>query len=153
MDKKEATPRKGGHKNKKTNSAMHSYGSVSKVMDDMISGMSMEQIGRSVGISKQAVFQWLMRQEPKYREIVADSIAGETLEIADDESIDPRARTIRCNQRNWILSRRFRNYSDRQSLEVTGANGAPLLQPIINLTLSAPGPTITAEADDAEVVE
>jgi len=130
---------------------------IKAILSQIEQGKTLTQIATKEGITKQSLHGWLLHTDEKaYRDsqrIVADSIAAEMLDIADHEPDVARARN-QLNARQFILSHRFpRIYGDRVQAEVTGANGAPLMQPIINLAMSAPVETLTVDADDAEVVE
>ncbi len=54
----------------------------------------------------------------------ADSLVDEIIDIADDESIDPKSRRVRVDSRKWCASKmKPKVYGDR--VAVTGADGAP----------------------------
>lgn len=50
----------------------------------------------------------------------ADRLADEIVAIADDESLDPKSRTIRVDARKWVASKlKPRAYGDKLDLSVT----------------------------------
>ncbi|MFQ5356145.1 MAG: helix-turn-helix domain-containing protein, partial [Mariprofundaceae bacterium] len=115
--------RAGGRRNKKQNSVMWRYckGKPEKVFNDIKDGMSLADIGNHVGISKQAVYQWLMRQDVKHREIIADMINGWTMDILADSSIDVARARAMAQHNQFTLERRFhKNYGRSDKLEVSG---------------------------------
>ena len=97
-----------------------------------------------------------LNQYARARELQADALADETLDIADDGSNDwmrdkdpenegyklngehvQRSR-LRIDQRKWYASKLApKKYGDKTSHEHTGKDGADLI-PVLNVTISKP---------------
>lgn len=60
------------------------------------------------------------------REIGHDTIADETLAIADNTEEDSRSRRVRADVRIRLLEKWDRRYAARQSVELSGPNGGPI---------------------------
>lgn len=104
---------------------------------------------------KSTVMRWLSAhkefrdQYARAREIQAETMAEDILQIADDGTNDTYTDTegnertnqdviarsrLRVDTRKWLMSKMApKKYGDKITQEVTGADGAPLV-PIINIT-------------------
>lgn len=113
---------------------------------------------------KATVFRWLESKDAfrdqyaRAREVQADTLFDEILDIADDGRNDwiekrnadgevigwqengeaLRRSQLRIDARKWMAGKLLpKKYSEKQQVEVTGKNGSPLV-PVINLSLSKP---------------
>jgi len=112
---------KGGHSNSATNQTVWKWcnSKPEKVFNALIEGKSIRTLAKEIGISRSAMHAWLLRQEPKWADIVADSIMVETIEVADTEEDTTRAKTM-CNVRQFALERRFpKQYGRTDKVEIT----------------------------------
>jgi hypothetical protein len=126
---------------------------------EIAAGKSMREICRAEAMPDMAtVFRWLARHDEfrehytRARELQADYLAEEILEIADDGRNDWTKREdgsdavntevvqrsrLRVDARKWLMSKlQPKKYGDRITQEVTGGDGLPLV-PTINVTISA----------------
>jgi hypothetical protein len=78
------------------------------------------------------VFRWLANnkefrdQYARAREVQADVLADEILDIADDSS-DPAKARVQIDARKWLAGKlRPKVYGDKVSQEITGADGGPV---------------------------
>jgi len=116
-----------GHENKAANSKVWQYtkGNINLLFRRIESGEKLQSIADDIGVSYQAVHQYLLRaDETAYknaREIAADYFYAGLVEIASDETIEPaRARNM-INVGTFGLERRYaKTYGRKDSLEVTG---------------------------------
>ena len=89
----------------------------------------------------------------KARQDAADTLADEILRISDEleHATDPiqiQAARLRVESRRWIASRlKPQTWGDKASLEVTGADGAPL--PVVSVQFVQPGQKVI----EGEVIE
>lgn len=120
-----------------------------EICDRISSGESLRRICSDEGMpSKTSVFRWLYNnkefcfQYARAREVQADSLADEILDICDDGSNDTytdeegnvRVNTdviarsrLRVDTRKWIASKlKPRVYGEKIQQELTGANGGPV---------------------------
>jgi hypothetical protein len=125
---------------------------------EIAAGKSMREICRADGMPDMAtVFRWLARhaefreQYTRARELQADYLAEEILEIADDGRNDWTKREdgseavnaetvqrsrLRVDARKWLMSKlQPKKYGDKITQEMTGGDGLPLV-PVINVTIS-----------------
>lgn len=72
------------------------------------------------------VYRWLREHEEfcqnyaRAKEDQADFLAEETLEISDDDGIDPADKRIRVDTRKWLASKfKPKKYGERQQIEQT----------------------------------
>lgn len=111
---------------------------------------------------KSTVLRWLdahpafRDQYARAREVQADTLADEILEIADDARNDWMQRNhgeddpgwvangeniqrsrLRVDSRKWLASKlQPKKYGERLSTELTGANGGPIqVQPVLNISI------------------
>ena len=111
--------------------------------------------------SMSTVFRWLADKEAfreqyaRAKEAQAEYLADEITHIADDGTNDWMERhgkdgeslgwvvngeavqrsKLRVDTRKWLLSKMLpKKYGDKQALEVTGENGAPLI-PVVNVSI------------------
>lgn len=55
--------------------------------------------------------------------------ADEIISIADDPELDPNDKRVRVDARKWVAARLHpKQWGDKQAVEVTGKDGAPLIQ-------------------------
>jgi hypothetical protein len=130
---------------------------------EIAAGKSMREICRGNGVPDMAtVFRWLARhaefreQYVRAREVQADYMAEEILEIADDAQNDWMQRQgdgdkpqgwivngeainrsrLRVDARKWLMAKlQPKKYGDRITQELTGGDGLPLV-PVLNVTFS-----------------
>lgn len=93
-------------------------------------GKSLRRICREIGISDSLVHKWLhepgndefCKQYTRARDIQADTLAEEILDISDDETLPADSRRIRVDVRKWYAGKvKPKKYGDKTI--VTGADG------------------------------
>lgn len=137
------------------------------ICERIADGESLRSICAGEGMpSKSMVMRWLSQhadfrdQYAHAREAQADALFDEMLDIADDSRNDwiekrgtdgqvagwqengeaIRRSQLRIDTRKWMASKLLpKKYGDKQQLEHSGVDGAPLV-PIINLSLSGTKP-------------
>ena len=71
------------------------------------------------------------------RQEQAHALAMDVVRIADEET-DPHRARVRCDARKWVAARIDpKNYGDKSTTALTGADGVPLI-PVLNVVLSKP---------------
>ncbi len=101
-------------------------------------GQSLRQACNAEGIERSKVNRWLLddvrygagdlsNQYAQAREMQADSHAGDILEIADNQDLDPNSRRIMVDARKWTASKlKPRVYGDK--LALGGADDLPAIK-------------------------
>lgn len=128
-----------------------------QAIGDMICGLiaegnSLNKICQSDEMPHRAtVYRWLRQNDDfsdnytRAKEDAADWFAEQIVEIADSEE-DPNKARVRIDARKWIASKlKSKNYGEKQQMEVSGKDGAPLT-PVINVTVGSE-PTPASEAE------
>jgi hypothetical protein len=108
---------------------------VSAICERLSAGESLRSICRDEGMpSEVTVRRWAMdntggfaAQYAQARNLGLDALADEVIEIADTGSSDTQRDRLRFDARRWLLSKLApKRYGDRQSVEVSGPDGAPI---------------------------
>lgn len=135
------------------------------ICERIADGQSLRSICAEDGMPvTSTVCKWLAENKPfseqyaRARELQADSLFDEILEIADDGTNDwmerkdsaggnigwqengeaLRRSALRVDARKWMAAKlQPKKYSEKIQQEISGADGAPLI-PVINVTLSKP---------------
>ena len=95
-------------------------------------GTSATRACKSVGIPMQTMYEWLRKHDEfrdnyaRAREDQADTLADQMCDIAEFDEDVQRAK-LKIDARKWVAARmKPKRWGDRQQLEHTGADGAPL---------------------------
>lgn len=95
----------------------------------LMQGISLNTTCKKLGIATSTVCTWLTQPDKvefaeKYaraREVMADTLAEEILDIADNEKLTPDSRRIRVDVRKWYAGKvRPKKYGDKTTQEITG---------------------------------
>ena len=111
----------------------------------IISGKTLRAICRSKGMPHVAtLFRWLAQYEEfaeQYalaKEIQAEVLADEILDIADDPALEPSDKRVRIDTRKWLAAKmKPKKYGDRTSIDV-GESLATLSDEEIERRIRAP---------------
>jgi hypothetical protein len=131
---------------------------ASRICERLMAGESLRKICTDADMPTQStVYRWLDQFEPfqeqyaRAREIQADTLADQILDIADDGSNDTypvddtgatgtnhdviaRSR-LRVDARKWMASKLApKKYGEKLQQEVTGGDGGPLVVEIVRFT-------------------
>lgn len=135
---------------------------MDRVYDLMSEGMSLAQIGRLPGMpSAKSIRGWIIRfpEEEgllyaRARDLQAEHLAQEIVEIADSDTDPQRARN-RIDARKWVAAKLSpRRYGDRVEVEHSGSVAAAA-PPVINVLIQAEKgqlPVITGQQAEAEPI-
>lgn len=118
------------------------------VQDDFCASIAEGNSARStcnkLGVSLQTICRHnredevFREQYARARDDAADSLVDEMREIEDSEKDVQRAK-LKCDNRKWVAARmKPKSWGDRQQYEHTGAEGAPLLRPGLDLSNLSP---------------
>jgi hypothetical protein len=104
-----------------------------EICDQIAGGKSLVRVCKQKKLTYSTVMRWLEQYEDfreKYaqaRELQADYLADELVDIADNEKLHPEARRIRVDARKWKAAKlRPKKYGDKIQQELTGPDGKPL---------------------------
>ena len=100
-------------------------------------GLSLSKVCLDSGLpSRDTVYKWLTEHADfsdnytRARELYADRVFDELLDICDDEDLKPQdvqKAKLQIDTRKWMLARMSpRKYGDRSALEVSGEGGGPI---------------------------
>jgi hypothetical protein len=103
-----------------------------KICEMVAEGSSASSACKTIGVSLKTMYAWLRSYEEfrnnyeTARQDGADTLVDELMFIADNEEDVQRAK-LKIDARKWVASRmKPKKWGDRQQLEHTGADGAPL---------------------------
>ncbi len=106
---------------------------VIKILNGLANGKSLVKLCKELIIDYSTVCDWLHRHPSfaerytRARELQADYLAEEIIEISDDEKISSDSRRIRVDTRKWYAGKvRPKKYGDKQTLEHTGDKDKPV---------------------------
>lgn len=107
---------------------------ANEICDLLIEGKSLRAICALEGMpNASTVCRWLANNEEfrkQYahaRDAQADTIADETLAIADDAALDPQDRRVRIDTRKWLAAKlKPKAYGEKVALTGGGENDAPI---------------------------
>ena len=116
---------------------------MKKAFQDIADGMSVLKACQKQKVSQQSFYDKL-EQQPELKDdyIRARERRGEsfTQSIEDDlerlqnKEIDPATARVLIDTKKWFASKFYpKMYGEKQSVEVTGANGVSLIPPVINI--------------------
>lgn len=99
------------------------------IIDSLSNGQTLRQVCRDLQIDYSVVYRY-KRTDPEFQEAFAlaradgrDVIADEILEIADDASLDPKARKVKIDARLDLLARwESGSYNPTVKIESTNRN-------------------------------
>lgn len=99
------------------------------IVGEMSAGQTVADICRSLGISRQFVYDWREADEAFALRFAAaraagfDAIADEIVRIADDKTLDPKARRVMTDVRLRLLAKwSSGTYADRLEVNATNRN-------------------------------
>lgn len=111
--------------------------------DDIASGLSIKKACDKQGVSKQTFYDKLEAhpelkdQYTRSREIRGEAFTEsieEDLDKLSRSEIDPATARVLIDTKKWFASKFYpKMYGEKQSVEVTGANGVSLIPPVINI--------------------
>lgn len=107
---------------------------AAEICDWIASGKSLRSYCEQEGTpQRRTVMKWLSENEgfraqyAQAREDQAESYADKIVDIADNMDIPPEHKRLMIDARKWTASKLLpKKYGDKQTTEVTGANGGPL---------------------------
>jgi hypothetical protein len=112
------------------------------ILEAMVHSLSLRKACKAAGIDPGDWYNWidqhpeLAARYARAREIRADLIAEEVLEIADDESLDPQSRRVRFDARRWYLGKLHpRSYGDKVMLAGDRENPLVVKHPIPDFSM------------------
>lgn len=105
--------------------------SIDALLDRVASGDSVAKIAREMGVSRQALHQWLTNADkPNYLEaqrMSADGLMDKAEDAILNEDLDiARARELANHYRHVAKARAPERYGDRVKQEHSGPNGGPV---------------------------
>ena len=116
------------------------------ICNRLADGMSLREICRADDMpDRSTVMEWVWdgrheefsRRYARAREVQADYLADDIIEIADRDDLDPNDKRARIDARKWLAGKlRPKAYGEKITQEVTGADGAPLV-PTLNVTIGS----------------
>lgn len=119
------------------------------ICEALIEGKSLRAICKTDGMpSASTVCRWLGQNEAfreQYahaRDAQADTLADETLSIADDAGLDPQDKRVRIDTRKWLAGKlKPKRYGDAVQMKHTGEDGGPVKVQAIEWTVVDPPPS------------
>lgn len=122
------------------------------ICQEIMTGKSLREIcAREDMPGASTVYSWL-REHPEFqeayvqaREVQADVLADEIIEIADTEP-DPNRARVMIDARKWLASKlRPKKYGDRVELDHRGGGGLPMQVTVSVVPCGSPESAIEAE--------
>lgn len=105
-----------------------------RICEGIASGKSLVSVCSDEGMPKpRTVYQWL-REHDEFQQMytrakddMADLMSEQTLEVADDPSLEPNDKRVRVDTRKWLASKlKPKKYGDKVQQEVSGPGGGPV---------------------------
>jgi hypothetical protein len=108
---------------------------IAEICEMVAEGQTLRQIAAHYGVTSGAIMRWVgltpesRNQYARAREAAADLFEAEIIEAAMAASPESApADRVKIDALKWVAARRApKKYGDRQSLEMTGANGGPIV--------------------------
>lgn len=108
---------------------------IADICEMVAEGKTLRQIGEHYGVTHGAILRWVgltpesRDQYARAREAAADLFEAEIIEAAMAASPESApADRVKIDALKWVAARRApKKYGDRQALEMTGANGGPIV--------------------------
>jgi hypothetical protein len=122
------------------------------ICQEIMTGKSLREICAQEGMpAASTVYAWLGQypefsaQYARAREVQADVLADEILEIADSDP-DPNRARVMIDARKWRASKlRPKKYGDRVELDHRGGGGLPMQVTVSVVPCGSPEPAIEGE--------